>query len=115
MNISSATASSITNMIQQSTQTKNNRLTYSDLTTYSIANSMSASDYEKYAELNSSSEVSSYTNQLSTLLSSASADTSEDDASVLSSIISSSTNATIYTSSGAASNILSGLNVDTEA
>ncbi len=115
MNISSSTASSITNLIQQSTQTKNNRLTYNDLTTYRMTNNLSTSDYEKYAELSSSAEVSSYTNQMSTLLSSASTDTSADDAGVLSGIISSSTSAAIYTSNGTASNLFSGLNIDIKA
>ncbi len=115
MNISSATSSSLTNLIQQSTQTNKKGLTYSDLTTYSLTKKMSSSDYEKYAELNSSSEVSTYTNQLSTLLSSTEKNTSADDYSVLSSIISNSTSSSIYTSSGAASNYLSGLSVDVDA
>ncbi len=115
MNISSTTASSITNLIQQSAQTRKNQLTYSDLTNYSMAKSLSTSDYEKYVSLNSSSEVSSYTEQLGTVLSSAEKDTSADDASVLSSIISNSTNAALYTASGAAASVAGSTSVDVDA
>ncbi len=113
MNISSTSSSTITNLIQQSTQTKKSGLTYNDLTTYSMANSLSTEDYAKYTSLNASSEVSSYTSQLNTLLSSADENASADDAGVLSNIISASTS--MYNASGAVAAATAGTQVDIEA
>ncbi len=115
MNISSATSSTITSLVQQSTATRKNGLTYGDLTTYSMAKSLSTEDYTKFTSLNASAEVSSYTSQLNTLLSSADGNTTADDAGVLSSIISSSTSASVYNASGAIASAATGSQVDTDA